>query len=138
MSSIFQNAGKIHVAVVTDKETRQGDLALALSTLAVKAITNGPKSPEWKDYMSIFADNDEQLKLLTEPKLGDVEGEEEEEFYLTRARAYLVSNAVCAAGTNTATTNGVESGHFSAVTNNDPDGTVQKPAAIQTLLDAVA
>lgn len=130
MSSIFENAGKIHVAVVTDKEINQGDLALALSTLAVKAITNGPGSQDWKDYMSLFADNQEQLTLLTVPQEG-------EEFYLTKARAYLVSNAVCAAGTNTATTNGVEKTHFSAVTNNTADGTVTRPADIQTLLDAV-
>ena len=137
MSSIFENAGKIHVAVVKDKETKKSDLALALSTLAVKAITKGPGSQEWKDYMSLFADNDEQLRLLTEPKLGEGEGEAKEEFYLTKARAYLVSNAVCAAGTNTATTNGVEKAHL-VTTSNDADGTVNKPASIQTLLDAVS
>ena len=137
MSSIFENAGKIHIAVVKDKETNQGDLALALSALAVKAITKGPTSKEWKQYMSLFAENDEQLRLLTEPKLGEVEGEQAEEFYVTKARAYIVSNAVCAAGTNTATTNGVEDTHL-VTTSNAPDGSVQRPADIQTLLDAVA
>lgn len=130
MGSIFENAGKIHVAVVKDKETRQGDLALALSRLAVEAIMKGPGSRQWKDYMSIFADNAAQLKLLTEPQEG-------EEFYVTKARAYIVSNAVCAAGTNTAITNGVERANFSSVDDNTPDGTVSKPAGIQALLDAV-
>jgi hypothetical protein len=43
---------------------------------------------------------------------------------------------VCAAGTNTATTNGVEKTHL-VTTKNDSDGLVNKPYAIQTLLDAV-
>jgi hypothetical protein len=129
MSSIFENAGKIHIAVVKDKETGQGNLALALSALAVRAITKGPGSEEWKSYMSLFADNAAQLTLLTVPQDG-------EEFYLTKSRAYLVSNAVCAAGTNTATTNGVEKTNFSAVADNNPDGTVTKPAEIAEMIAA--
>ena len=132
MSSIFENAGKIHIAVVKDKEIKQGDLALALSKLAVQAITRGPGSDDWRQYMTLFADNQEQLALLTTPQEG-------EEFYVTKARAYLVSNAVCAAGTNTATTNGVEGEHFGGVTNNAPDDTVnERPAGIVTLMNAVA
>jgi hypothetical protein len=131
MGNIFENVGQIHIAVVKDKETKQGVLAQTLSTLAVKAIMGGLGSAAWKEYMSIFADNDAQLKLLTETT-------EDEDEYLPKSRAYIVSNAVCAAGTNTATTNGVDRAIGDQVANNEPDGTVNKPAAITALLTAVA
>lgn len=131
MGNIFENVGKIHIAVVKDKETKGGQLAQALSALAVEAIMSGLGKPAWVKYMSIFADNDAQLKLLTQATEG-------EDPYLPRSRAYIVSNAVCAAGTNTATTNGVDRDIAGAVADNTPDNTVEKPAEIMALLDAVA
>lgn len=131
MGNIFENVGKIHIAVVQDKETRKGELAQALSALAVDAIMGGLGSEAWVRYMSIFADNEAQLRLLTEAT-------EDEDSYLSRSRAYIVSNAVCAAGTNTATTNGVDRDLAFAVDDNDPDDTVNKPAAITDLLNGLA
>lgn len=128
-AGIFANVGKIHVAVVKDKETKNGELAEALSRLAVEAIMGGLGSEAWVMYMSIFANNTAQLKVLTEPQEG-------EHYYLPKSRAYIVSNAVCAAGTNTATTNGVERESIPVV-NNTPDDTVEKPAEILALLNAL-
>jgi hypothetical protein len=130
MGNIYQNIGKIHIAVVQDKETRQGDLAQALSALAVEAIMGGLGSEAWVGYMSVFADNAAQLNVLTAAAA-------DEDAYLPRSRAYIVSNAVCAAGTNTATTNGVETDIALVVPDNTPDGTVQKPGIITELLDAL-
>jgi hypothetical protein len=99
--SIFKNLEKVHAAVVVDKVTGQGNLGKAIGVLAVKAITKGLGSAEWKTYMAIFADNAAQLNLLTvEDTVNDLD-------YAPEARAYIVSNAVCAAATNTFTGNRV-------------------------------
>lgn len=76
-------------------------LSLKLSNAAVAAITNGIKSPEWRQYMSLFADNAQQLERLTVPKVGEPK-------YLRLMRAYIVSNAVCDAGTNAHTANKID------------------------------
>jgi hypothetical protein len=131
VGNIFENVGKIHIAVVKDKETKEGQLANALSTLAVEAIMGGLGSDAWVKYMSVFADNEAQLKLLTETAEG-------EDPYLPRSRAYIVSNAVCAAGTNTATTNGVDKSIAIAVDDNTPSDAVKKPDSIIDLLAAVS
>lgn len=130
MADIIKKVGAIHIAVVKDKETRGGELAEALSKLAVEAIMEGVGKPAWRKYMSIFADNPDQLKLLSEP--GNPEPD-----YLPKVRAYIVANAVCAAGTNTATTNGLspqmKSSLVAAVDNTQAAG-VTVPAEIATLL----
>src|SRR5215212_1380017 len=90
MGNILENIGKIHIAVVKDKETGDGELGQTLGEFAVAAIMGGIKSEAWKTYMSIYADNADQLKLLTE--VGNPEDD-----YLSQTRAYIVSNAVCAA-----------------------------------------
>lgn len=104
MATILENLSKVHVAVVVDKETKQGDLGLAISQLAVKAIMGGLGSPYWVKYMSIFADNPEQLQLLTKV----TENEEEVNPYLPHTRAYIVSNSVCAPATESFTAMGVD------------------------------
>jgi hypothetical protein len=129
MGNIYQNIGNIHVAVVKDKETRQGKLAQALSALAVKAIMGGFGSPAWIEYMSVFATNKAQLSVLTE-----IQPTEGPDSYLPRSRAYIVSNAVCAAGTNTATTNQVDRGIANEVVDNNPDGQVSQPEGFDVLL----
>jgi hypothetical protein len=130
MGNIFENIGQIHIAVVKDKEMRKGELAQALGTLAVEAIMGGIGSAAWVKYMSVFAENEAQLKVLTAAAEG-------EEAYLPKSRAYIVSNAVCAAGTNTATTNGVDRNISFAVDDNTPDGTVTKPHVITELLETL-
>ncbi|MDQ3649484.1 MAG: hypothetical protein M3458_04240 [Acidobacteriota bacterium] len=106
--SIMKNLDKVHAAVVVDK-MKGGNLGEQIGVLAVKAITGGIRSAEWKTYMSLFADNAEQLKRLT----AETPGSAGEEGWLPQTRAYIVSNAVCAAATNTFT---------SARVNSDVDG----------------
>ena len=136
MASIIEKVGEIHIAVVKDKEMGNGELAEALARLAVAAIMDGFGKPAWVKYMSIFADNTDQLKLLTEPQ-GDPEPD-----YLARVRAYLVANAVCAAGTNTATTNGISDAQKAQLKTsvNNTVGTgataVTRPSEITSLMPA--
>jgi hypothetical protein len=106
---------------VIDKETKQGELGAALSQLAVKAIMGGLGSADWERYMSVFADNAAQLQLLSHAT-------ENEDSYLPRTRAYIVSNSVCAPGTESPTAMGVETQIGNAAPNN-VDGTVVSPLA---------
>ena len=93
--SIYHNLKKAHAAVALDNAKGTGKLGADIGDLAVAAITGGIRSPEWRAYMSLFADNEEQLqRLISEPLL-------EQEPYLAQNRAYIVSNAVCAADTGT-------------------------------------
>jgi hypothetical protein len=116
--SILNNLEKVHAAVVVDnfKGKPKGALGEKLGVLAVKAITGGIKSAEWKSYMSLFADNAAQLNLLTVPTDG-------EDSWLPQSRAYIVSNAVCAAGTNTQTGNRVDT-RMGTGLDETPDGTI--------------
>lgn len=136
MADIVERIGEIHIAVVMDKETKNEELGAKLSELAVAAIMAGLGEPEWRKYMSIFADNTDQLELLSVATLNEPD-------YLPKVRAYMVSNAVCAAGTNTATTNGLTTQNktdLRAFGNNDKGvgaKAVTRPAEIQTLIDAL-
>ena len=76
-------------------------LSRRISDAAVAAVTNGIKSEEWRQYMSLFADNAQQLERLTVPQEGEPE-------YFRLMRAYIVSNAVCDAGTNAHTANKID------------------------------
>jgi hypothetical protein len=93
---ILDNA---HVAVILDT-FRGHDLGRSIGDAAVKAITNGPNSAEWKSYMSLFADNVAQLDRLTVPKAG-------EDGYFATGRAYIVANGTCGADTDTFVAKGV-------------------------------
>lgn len=121
--TIMKNLEKVHAAVVVDKAKAEGQLGESIGILAVEAIMKGIKSDEWKTYMSLFADNAEQLDRLTVETPG-------EGTYLRQARAYIVSNAVCAAGTNTFTGARVDERIDDGVNSEDPDGTVSKPPGI--------
>lgn len=104
--SIRKNLERVHAAVVIDKVSpapggQPGDLGKAIGELAVKAITKGLGSTEWKAYMALFADNEEQLTFLT------VENPATDPQYAPQSRAYIVANAVCAADTNTFVANRV-------------------------------
>jgi hypothetical protein len=96
MSKIYDNLKKVHAAVALDNaKPGGGKLGEDIGKLAVAAITGGIKSPAWSAYMSLFADNAEQLeRLVSDPPPPD-------ESYLPQLRAYIVSNAVCAADTGT-------------------------------------
>ncbi len=96
MSKIYDNLKKVHAAVALDNaKAGGGKLGEDIGQLAVAAITGGIQSPAWRAYMSLFADNAEQLeRLVSDPPPAD-------ESYLPQLRAYIVSNAVCAADTGT-------------------------------------
>lgn len=96
MASIMDNLRKAHAAVAVDNAVGSGKLGTDIGRLAVEAITGGIKSAAWKTYMSLFADNPAQLERLTlDPPPAS------EKDYLPQLRAYIVSNAVCAADTGT-------------------------------------
>lgn len=98
--SIYKNLQKAHAAVAVNT-FQGGDLAIRLGQQAVAALIGGMNSDEWRKYMSLFADNEAQLNRLT------VKGNNEPS-YLMRARAYIVSNAICDAATGTKTPQNVE------------------------------
>jgi hypothetical protein len=121
--SILKNLQKVNAAVVLDNVNgNPPTLGKQIGNAAVAAITGGIASPAWKDYMSIFADNAEQLERLTVQKQGEAD-------YLPQLRAYIVSNAVCDATTTTATANRV-SNTIDVGLGEAADGTVVKPFPI--------
>lgn len=71
-------------------------LGLLLKRHAIKALMAGIGEPDWNTYMSLFAENEEQLKRLTVPQDG-------EDDWLVESRAYIVANAVCGADSTTQT-----------------------------------
>lgn len=93
---------RVHVAVILDKIQGGGMLAGDIGQSAVKAITKGLGSDEWKEYMALFADSADQLKRLT------TDASDGANSWLPHARAYIVSNAVCAAATDIATHKGLD------------------------------
>lgn len=103
MATIFDNLKHAHAAVARDNAVGSGKLGTDIGRLAVAAITGGIRSPEWRAYMSLFADNEEQLqRLISDPPPAT------EKDYLPQLRAYIVSNAVCAADTGTFVANRVD------------------------------
>lgn len=115
MSTIFDNLKKVHAAVALDNAKGTGQLGAKIGELAVEAITGGIKSPAWRAYMSLFADNDEQLqRLISDPP-------PPQESYLTQNRAYIVSNAVCAADTGTFVADRVVENEINGAAFGEPD-----------------
>ena len=98
MGKITDSIKKVHAAM--DIKEDQEDLGRLLRNYAIEAIASGPNTVPWRKYMSMFAENEEQLELLSVPKETDVK-------WLRHARAYLVANSVCAVHTNTKTGNGI-------------------------------
>jgi hypothetical protein len=96
MAKITENLDKTHVAVVIDTY-KGGNLGVRIAQLAIRAVNGGLGSKDWRNYMSLFADNEEQLNLLTTEEVPA------DKPYLEQSRAYMVSNAVCDAATTTET-----------------------------------
>ena len=115
--SIKRNLDKTNVAVVIDT-FKGGSLGRQLRTAAVSAVTGGMNSEDWKSYMSLFADNADELRRLT------VEDEAEPDYFKI-SRAYIVSNAICGAETTTQTGANVDGGFFAGVPE-APDGSIVK------------
>lgn len=96
---ILDNLKRVHTAVVLDTYNG-GKLQLGdrIKNLALKAMKNGIDTPEWREYMSLFADNPEQLEHLS------VE-QETDPGYLRQFRGYIIGNSLCDAATDTKTGN---------------------------------
>jgi hypothetical protein len=124
---ILEKLQKLNAIVTKDRDhgTPPGLLGKQLSLAAVAAITNGIKSEDWKKYMSLFADNKEQLERLTVPKPTDPD-------YLPLFRAYIVSNAVCDITTTTNTANKINA-DIDKDLNDAVDNQVARPFVIPGL-----
>lgn len=97
---ITQRLVKVQLAVLYDKVHGGGEFGDRVGKAAEDAMVGGMGSDAWKRYMSLFADSSDQLKRLTTTEL---DGEDP---YLSRIRAYIVANGVCAPGTDAKTING--------------------------------
>lgn len=113
---------RAHAAVVIDKAKGGGMLGEQIGQRAVAAITKGMDSDEWKAYMALFADSPDQLKRLTTTALDGNNA------WMAHARAYMVSNAICAAATNTDTLNGLDAMDIDANFNGAPLDETPDPA----------
>lgn len=100
MSSILERLKRTDAAMKNAAVNVQ--LGFKLKQQAINAMMGGIGSPEWKSYMSLFADNVEQLNRLTVPQ-------DNEDSWLAEARAYIVANAICGADSTTQTSVRVDS-----------------------------
>ena len=94
MSSITDRLIQTGKAMKTDEFRDQ--LGFELKQAAIEAMMAGIGSKPWTSYMSLFADNTEQLNRLT------VRGDNEE-LWVLESRAYMVANAICGADSTTQT-----------------------------------
>ena len=99
MAKILDNITKVHTGFPDGP--KQSLLKRTLKEHAVPAMMAGIKSPEARKYMSMFADNEEQLKLLTNPE--NVASMP----WLHETQAYLMANAICTPITDGQTGNGI-------------------------------
>ena len=136
--SILNNLKKIHAAVTAQRvSNNESPLGRALNEAAVLALLGGFGSDAWRSYMAVFADNPEQLERLT------VKQDDDEPFYISQMRAYIVSNAICDSGTNAFTSNRVTDlidgpvGASAAPSEepSDPDGEIRdlRPAGLKSI-----
>lgn len=120
--TILKNLQRVAAAVALD-ELAGGTFGETVKNAGIAAIMGGINSPEWKTYMSLFADNAQQLNRLTTPD------PQSDLNYYPQMRAYIVSNSVCGTITGTRT-------HLNVNTDIDdslpeePDGSVTKPFPI--------
>jgi hypothetical protein len=71
-------------------------LGFKLKQAAIEAMMAGIGSKEWKSYMSLFADNADQLNRLTVRA-------QNEDLWMLESRAYMVANSICGADSTTQT-----------------------------------
>jgi hypothetical protein len=128
MATISDRLDKVeNTMTVPAKKLALGNL---LKNHAIKAMMKGIGSDEWKQYMSMFADNQEQLDRLTI-------AEENEGQWLRESRAYIVSNSVCATATNTRTRNGVDTAQLDGGLSTNEDAAIVnlRPADFTDLVE---
>ena len=117
---IVERLLEVHLAVLRDT-FNGGHLGKDISEAAIKAVTSGANSPDWEQYMSLFADNAAQLNRLKAPSPN-------EHSYFPKGRAYIAANGTCGADTNGFTGKGVEKTIDEQPTLPDqPDGLIVDP-----------
>jgi hypothetical protein len=99
MPRILDNIKRVHAGF--PQPSKQAKLLKALKDSAIQVAVHGVASDAGRTYMSMFADSEDQLKLLTNPE--DVAGMP----WLHEVQAYLVANAMCAPVTNGQTGNAI-------------------------------
>lgn len=93
---IFENLQRVAAAVAVD-DLAGGTFGERVKNAGIAAVMGGIKSAEWKAYMSLFADNADQLRLLTTADPAN------DPSYLGQSRAYIVTNSICGTITGTRT-----------------------------------
>jgi hypothetical protein len=111
---ILDNVQKISEEVGDDEQ-----IGVRIKNLAVKAMFKGIGSEEWAKYMSIFADNADQLKFLNtdDPTLDEWDKD---------SIAYLVSNAICGGASTGKLKENLDSRFGDRVANNNSDPLFKK------------
>jgi hypothetical protein len=96
MATIKQNVNELRDAILREKDKKGSTFISDVRNAAVKATRGGVSSLEWKTFMTIFADNPEQLERLT-VKDGDpsLVGRE----YILDSAAYMVGGSICTSET---------------------------------------
>jgi len=97
MATIKENVNKLTDAVVREMDKPGSTFLFDLRRVAAAAIREGAGSPEWEVVMRIFADNSEQLALLTakDPLVPPLLGRE----YAVEISAYLAGGIICTSET---------------------------------------
>jgi hypothetical protein len=94
--SILKNLQRV-AAVVAADDLNGGKFGESLKNTAIEAMVTGINSPAGEAYMSMFADNAQQLARLTKPdKANDPD-------WLPQSRAYIMANSICGTITGTRT-----------------------------------
>lgn len=122
---IFQNLQRVAAAVAVD-ELAGGTFGERVKNAGIRAVMGGIGSEEWRAYMSLFADNADQLRLLT------TEDSATDPSYLAQSRAYIVTNSICGTITGTRTHLNVERSIDDGLSDTD-DGSVTKPFPVPTV-----
>lgn len=120
--TIFKNLQKVAAAVALD-EVAGGTFGDMVKNAGIAAVMGGINSAEWKTYMSLFADNAQQLNRLTIPD------PQNDANYYPESRAYIVTNSICGTITGTRTHLNVNP-DIDDTLPDAPDGTVTKPFPI--------
>lgn len=117
MSKILERLKMTDTAM--QKEAIRVQLGFDLKRAAIKAMMEGIGSPEWTSYMSLFAENAEQLNRLTVRQPDDDQ-------WKVESRAYIVANAICGADSTTRTSLRVAN-NIDHNINSLPDGSIVDP-----------
>lgn len=99
MSTILDRLHQTGTAM--DDEEVRVQLGMQLKQAAIRALMAGIGQKPWNDYMSLFANNQQQLTRLTVAA-------ENEDWRVTESRAYIVANSICGADSTTQTSLRVE------------------------------